>query len=171
MGILFLRRFRCFFPPLQVILRLLDPSMSPVLDPYSPEAVARLTLTNLRIRLLKAQSCPPPAETSYPGPTLTSAAPYAVSTLLARGTCLCHGHSDRCVPHNSSRDQGRGPNMVSRFSVEFKSKSIFKKIYIKYTYNHNHTKPPQVHQQPRQTHPLFQIWKSAKCARMSVNTD
>lgn len=114
-----------FFSPPQVILRLLDPSMSPVLDPYSPEAVARLTLTNLRIRLLKAQSCPPPAETSYPGPTLTSAAPYAVSTLLARGTCLCHGHSDRCVPHNSSRDQGRGPNMVSRFSVEFKSKSIF----------------------------------------------
>lgn len=116
-GMLFLRRLRYFFfPPPQVILRLLDPSMSPVLDPYSPEAVARLTLTNLRIRLLKAQSCPPPAETSSPEPTLTSAAPYAVSTLLARGTCLCHGHSDRCRPPNGSRDQGRGPNMVRGFS-------------------------------------------------------
>lgn len=115
-GMLFLRRFRCSPPPPQVILRLLDPSMSPVLDPYSPEAVARLTLTNLRIRLLKAQSCPPPAETSSPGATLTSAAPYAVSTLLARGTCLCHGHSDRCLPPDGGRDQGRGPNMVSTFS-------------------------------------------------------
>lgn len=117
------------FPP-QVILRLLDPSISTTLDPYSPAAVARLTLTNLRIRLLKAQTCPPPTETSSTASTLTSApaaesaaaAPYAVYTLLARGTCLCHGHSEQCVPHSSSRDKSRDQNMVSRFSSEFISK-------------------------------------------------
>lgn len=120
------------FPP-QVILRLLDPSISTVLDPYSPEAVARLTLTNLRIRLLKAQPCPPPAEISSTASTLTSAptaestaaAPYAIYTLLARGTCLCHGHSEHCVPHNSSRDKSRDQNTVGRFSSDFKSKCVF----------------------------------------------
>uniref|UniRef100_A0A673ABM0 Netrin-1 n=1 Tax=Sphaeramia orbicularis TaxID=375764 RepID=A0A673ABM0_9TELE len=44
------------------------------------------------------------------GETYTSAtespasAPYAVYTLLARGTCLCHGHAEHCVPYNSSQD-------------------------------------------------------------------
>uniref|UniRef100_A0A8C3ABH6 Si:dkey-202e22.2 n=1 Tax=Cyclopterus lumpus TaxID=8103 RepID=A0A8C3ABH6_CYCLU len=73
----------------EVILRTLDPGSVKRLDPYSPEGLARLTLTNLRIRLLKAQTCPPP---------LT---PYAIYTLLARGTCLCYGHAEFCVPHNS----------------------------------------------------------------------
>ncbi|XP_003973560.2 netrin-4 [Takifugu rubripes] len=104
----------------EVILRLLDPSTSKILDPFSPEAVARLALTNLRIRLLKAQTCPDPAETSSPASALTSApvtestaaAPYAVSTLLARGTCLCHGHAGSCAPHNNSRDTSQDQNMV-----------------------------------------------------------
>lgn len=117
------------FPP-QVILRLLGPSSSKILDPYSPEAVARLALTNLRIRLLKAQTCPDPAETSSTASALTSApvtqstaaAPYAVYTLLARGTCLCHGHAGSCTPHNNSRDTSQDQNMVSRFSFEFESK-------------------------------------------------
>lgn len=117
------------FPP-QVILRLLGPSGSKILDPYSPEAVARLALTNLRIRLLKAQTCPDPAETSSTASALTSApvtqstatAPYAVYTLLARGTCLCHGHAGSCTPHNNSRDTSQDQNMVSRFSFEFESK-------------------------------------------------
>lgn len=103
------------FPP-QVILRLLDPIISTILDLYSPQAVARLSLTNLRIRLLKAQTCPPPAESSSTAST-RSAAPYAVYTLLARGTCLCHGHSEHCVPHSSSSSsKGQHQNMVSRFS-------------------------------------------------------
>lgn len=118
------------FPP-QVILRLLDPSSSKILDPYSPEAVARLALTNLRIRLRKAQTCPDPAETSSTASALTSdlpitestaAAPYAVYTLLARGTCLCHGHAGSCAPHNNSGDTSQDQNMVNGFSFEFKSK-------------------------------------------------
>lgn len=109
-----------------MILRLLDPSISKTLDPYSPEAVARLTLTNLRVRLLKAQTCPAPVETSSPSSVPTSAptaessaaAPYAVYTLMARGTCLCHGHAEVCAPHNGSRDTGQDQNTVSGFSSE-----------------------------------------------------
>ncbi|XP_034068251.1 netrin-4 isoform X1 [Gymnodraco acuticeps] len=108
----------------EVILRTLDPFSAKTLDPYSPEALARLTLTNLRIRLLKAQSCPgplhpPAAWTSPTDSALTStsstesAAPYAIYTLLARGTCLCHGHAENCVAYNSSQDTRQDSNMVS----------------------------------------------------------
>ncbi|XP_040890182.1 netrin-4 [Toxotes jaculatrix] len=110
----------------EVILRTLDPSTAKTLDPYSPEALTHLTLTNLRIRLLKAQTCPAPLNppTDWASPTasaLTSAsitensasAPYAIYTLLARGTCLCHGHAEHCVPYNSSQDAGQDNDMVS----------------------------------------------------------
>ncbi|XP_068172078.1 netrin-4 [Antennarius striatus] len=103
----------------EVILRTLDPSSDKTLDPYSPEALARLTLTNLRIRLLRAQTCParpnPSKEETTPAALTStstenpSSAPYAIYSLLARGTCLCHGHAEQCVPHNSSQES----NMVS----------------------------------------------------------
>lgn len=125
----------------QVILRTLDPSSAKTLDPYSPEALARLTLTNFRIRLLKAQTCRaplnPPAEwMSRTASALTStsttespaSAPYAIYTLLARGTCLCHGHAEYCVAHNSSQDTRQDSNMVSGFSSVCKCvkvKSVF----------------------------------------------
>ncbi|XP_029947008.1 netrin-4 [Salarias fasciatus] len=95
----------------EVILRILDPSTAEALDPYSPEALARMTLTNLRIRLLKAQACPASlTPTSSTGST--DSAPYAVYTLLVRGTCLCHGHAEHCVASNSSRDSSQDRNMV-----------------------------------------------------------
>nr|XP_040058995.1 netrin-4 [Gasterosteus aculeatus aculeatus] len=109
----------------EVILRTLDPSSVTGLNPYSPETLARLTLTNLRIRLLKAQTCaapliPPKELTSPTASALTStstrgspaSAPYAIYTLLARGTCLCHGHAEHCSPHNSSHDRRGGSDMV-----------------------------------------------------------
>ena len=116
----------CFSP--QVILRTLDPSGAKRLDPYSSEALARLTLTNLRIRLLKAQTCSAPlnlptGSTTPTASTLTStsttensaSAPYAIYTLLAKGTCLCHGHAEYCVPHNSSQDTSQDSHLVSSF--------------------------------------------------------
>uniref|UniRef100_A0A667ZHJ5 Netrin-1 n=1 Tax=Myripristis murdjan TaxID=586833 RepID=A0A667ZHJ5_9TELE len=39
-------------------------------------------------------------------------APYAIYTLLARGTCLCHGHAEHCVSHNSSQDTPEDSSMV-----------------------------------------------------------
>ncbi|KAM7006060.1 netrin-4 [Tautogolabrus adspersus] len=110
----------------EVIIRTLDPISAKTLDLYSPGVLARLTLTNLRIRLLKPQSCPyplsPPAEQTSPAASaLTStsttesstSAPYAIYTLMARGTCLCHGHAEQCVPQNSSKGTGQDSNMVS----------------------------------------------------------
>uniref|UniRef100_A0AAQ6IEN5 Netrin-1 n=1 Tax=Anabas testudineus TaxID=64144 RepID=A0AAQ6IEN5_ANATE len=73
----------------EVILRTLDPSTAKTLDPYSPGALTHLTLTNLRIRLLKAQTCK--ASVNPLGTRHTD------GTLLARGTCLCHGHAEHCV--------------------------------------------------------------------------
>nr|XP_023655541.1 netrin-4-like isoform X2 [Paramormyrops kingsleyae] len=80
----------------EVIFRALSPGDS-LRDPYSPEALARLTLTNLRIRLLREQSCPAPVsrQSSPPG---TDSTPSPVYGLLAGGTCLCHGHAGRCQP-------------------------------------------------------------------------
>ncbi|XP_029006855.1 netrin-4 [Betta splendens] len=108
----------------EVILRTLDPGAADTPDPYSPEGLTRLTLTNLRIRLLKAQACPgsttPPGAGPHPTDTAPpslpaaehSASPYAISTLLARGTCLCHGHAELCVPANSGPDTAHS-NVVS----------------------------------------------------------
>nr|XP_012772870.2 netrin-4 [Maylandia zebra] len=109
----------------EVILRTLNPSSAMTLDPYSPEALSHLTITNLRVRLLKFQTCspaltPPGRWTSItssvhspPSSSENSAsAPYAIYTLLARGTCLCHGHAEYCVPHNNGNKETEDSNMV-----------------------------------------------------------
>ncbi|XP_054640460.1 netrin-4 [Dunckerocampus dactyliophorus] len=107
----------------EVIIRTLDPSSDRILDPYSPEALVHLTLTNLRIKLLKAQTCPPLRQPSKdkPEPTFPSltptetlaSGPYAVYNFLAQGTCLCHGHAEFCIPLHSSQDTQQDSNMVS----------------------------------------------------------
>ncbi|XP_046731276.1 netrin-4 isoform X2 [Silurus meridionalis] len=86
-------------------------------DPYSPEALSMLSLTNLRIRLLKPHRCPASPLTSSRGrhnalqqarsrrslPKVFSAhnysnsSPYAIFSLIAQGTCICHGHGERCL--------------------------------------------------------------------------
>ncbi|KAJ7998999.1 hypothetical protein DPEC_G00210830 [Dallia pectoralis] len=112
----------------EVIFRTLGPGGS--VDPYSPEGRAQLTITNLRLRLLKAQFCPlstvsftsssssmglsePLVGFNHPllpspSSKLTSEtlgpAPFAISTLMAGGTCLCHGHAERCQPHSRGQD-------------------------------------------------------------------
>ncbi|XP_017305917.1 netrin-4 isoform X1 [Ictalurus punctatus] len=102
-------------------------------DPYSPEALSILTLTNLRVRLLKPHRCPASPFTSSRGQrntpqqapnirflpkvprqpsrnsTSSDSAPYAILSLLAQGTCLCHGHAEQCLPtggQNSLQSSG-----------------------------------------------------------------
>lgn len=102
------------------------------LDPYSPEALSYLTITNLRVRLLKSQTCspaltPPGRWTSFTSSVRTppsssensASAPYAIYTLLARGTCLCHGHAEDCVPHNNGNKEIEDSNMVSVLSCMY----------------------------------------------------
>ncbi|XP_034548707.1 netrin-4 [Notolabrus celidotus] len=105
----------------EVIIRTLDPMGAKTLDPYSPEALFRLSLTNLRIRLLKAQTCPAALRrTGFTASALSSkrttensaSAPYAIYTFQARGTCLCHGHAEQCLQHNS-KDTSQNNTMVS----------------------------------------------------------
>ena len=118
----------------QVIYRALGPGDGGVRDPYSPEALVQLTLTSLRIRLIKAQACQSSSSSSSSlsysvappnpltvGSTLpsqsiseSSATPsFSIYTLLARGTCLCHGHAEQCVRHNSSQETPEDGNTVS----------------------------------------------------------
>jgi len=115
-----------------VIVRTLSSSSIKAMDPYSPETLARLSVTNLRIRLLKPQSCPapldPPGEeddeerrpsnstlvpTATQGP-VTPAPYYSIYSLLARGTCLCHGHAERCVPLKAHQGELLDSNMVRK---------------------------------------------------------
>ncbi|XP_049588800.1 netrin-4 isoform X1 [Syngnathus scovelli] len=95
----------------EVILRILDPNNAKLLDPYSPEALTRMTLTNLRIRLLKAQICP--LQWSSKQQTQPTPAPYAVYNLLAQGTCLCHGHAEHCEARRKRQNTKLHSTMVS----------------------------------------------------------
>lgn len=107
--------------PLQVIFRSMARGRG-MDDPYSPEALSLLILTNLRIRLLKPHHCPASPCTSSRGQrnaprqasdrrflpkplrrsshnhTHSDSSPYTVLSLLAGGTCLCHGHAEQCLP-------------------------------------------------------------------------
>ncbi|KAG9274181.1 netrin-4 [Astyanax mexicanus] len=67
------------------------------LEPYGIEARAQLGLTNLRVRLLQPQKCPCQLKE---GSANLPTAPYGIYDLILKGACLCHGHSDQCVPAN-----------------------------------------------------------------------
>uniref|UniRef100_A0A671RG71 Netrin-4-like n=1 Tax=Sinocyclocheilus anshuiensis TaxID=1608454 RepID=A0A671RG71_9TELE len=87
---------------------------SGIVDPYSPEALSRLTVTNLRIQLLKSQQCPiSKGQWSVPEHSdPLDSTPFAVYSLLAKGTCLCHGHAEHCLPENEGQDSLQ-PTQVS----------------------------------------------------------
>lgn len=109
-----------FFSFKQVIFRSIGKGKE-VDDPYSPEALALLTLTNLRIRLLKPQACAGPNLETRPGVFSVATkrrsvpsrpVPYAIYSFLARGTCLCHGHAEHCLPTQQDTDQLPPEGMV-----------------------------------------------------------
>ncbi|XP_033019248.1 netrin-4 isoform X2 [Lacerta agilis] len=79
----------------EVIYRALSPPNSAD-DPYSPEAQAQLKITNLRVQLLKQQSCPCYSnDMNAKPPELTY---YAIYDFIVKGSCFCNGHADHCVP-------------------------------------------------------------------------
>lgn len=79
----------------QVIYRALSPPYSAD-DPYSPEAQEQLKITNLRVQLLKCQSCPCLSnDLNAKPPQLTY---YALYDFIVKGSCFCNGHADHCVP-------------------------------------------------------------------------
>ncbi|XP_061430545.1 netrin-4 [Lethenteron reissneri] len=92
----------------EVIFRAVTPSR-PLDDPFGAAARQRLGVTNLRLRLLRRQECrrcPAPAPPSGAASSAvgggegadSSPGHFAVYDLILRGSCLCHGHAERCEP-------------------------------------------------------------------------
>lgn len=91
---------------LQVIYRGLFPWRS--VDPYGLAAQNQLTVTNLRVRLLQRQQCP--CQTKHPGAASLPTDHYAIYDFVVKGSCLCNGHADHCVP---ARGYQPGPEKAS----------------------------------------------------------
>ncbi|CAL8277440.1 unnamed protein product [Gadus morhua 'NCC'] len=82
----------------EVIYRALSPWRA--LDPFGAEARESLAVTNLRVRLLRHQTCP--CQVKSPAPDAHEAPPptrhFAIYDLIVKGSCLCNGHAETCEP-------------------------------------------------------------------------
>lgn len=84
----------------EVIYRAMSPPYSAV-DPYSIKAQDLLKITNLRVQLLKQQSCPCHNTSLDIKPQ--SLAHYAVYDFIVKGSCFCNGHANHCIPTDGFR--------------------------------------------------------------------
>lgn len=95
---------------LQVIYRALPPSDK--LDPFGRAAQHQLMVTNLRVRLLQRQPCA--CQTKQPGAATLPMEHYAIYDFIVKGSCLCNGHADHCVPARGYKPSlEKSSNMVS----------------------------------------------------------
>ncbi|XP_035498538.2 netrin-4-like [Scophthalmus maximus] len=93
----------------EVIYRALSPWQS--VDPYGPAAQDQLMITNLRVRLLQRQPCP--CQAKHPGAAILPTDHFAIYDFIVKGSCLCNGHADHCVPARGYQpSQHRTSNMV-----------------------------------------------------------
>lgn len=83
-------------------------------DPYGPAAQHQLMITNLRVRLLQRQPCPCQAKDLEAAVLPTDH--YAIYDFIVKGSCLCNGHADHCVP---SRGFGAGQQKTSNMVRDF----------------------------------------------------
>ncbi|XP_008281464.1 netrin-4-like [Stegastes partitus] len=94
----------------EVIYRALSPWHS--VDPYGPDAQDQLMITNLRVRLLRSQTCP--CQAKHPGAAVLPTDHYAIYDFIVKGSCLCNGHADHCVPTRGYQHSlQRSSNMVN----------------------------------------------------------
>lgn len=94
----------------QVIYRGLSPWSS--VDPYGPVAQDQLMITNLRVKLLQRQQCPCLTKSSEV--PVHPPDHYAIYDFIVKGSCLCNGHADQCIPARSYQPNQQGvANMVS----------------------------------------------------------
>ncbi|XP_041851896.1 netrin-4-like [Melanotaenia boesemani] len=93
----------------EVIYKALSPWHS--LDPYGPAAQEQLMITNLRVHLLQRQQCP--CQAKHPGAAVLPMDHYAIYDFIVKGSCLCNGHADHCVPARGYKPtQQRSRNIV-----------------------------------------------------------
>lgn len=110
-----LRHFLLYFNA-QVIYQALSPWHS--VDPYGPAAQDKLMITNLRVRLLQRQQCP--CQAKHSGAAVLPTDHYAIYDFIVKGSCLCNGHADNCVPTGGYQSsQQKTDNMVSDFKLDF----------------------------------------------------
>lgn len=111
-----------------MIYRALSPWLS--VDPYGAAAQAQLSITNLRVRLLQRQPCS--CQDKHPRAAELPMDHYAIYDFIVKGSCLCNGHADHCVPVEGSQPgQYRTSNMVS-IKNYIKFSSI--QCYLKYQF-------------------------------------
>lgn len=80
----------------QVIYRTLPKWES--LDPFGEEGQEQLRVTNIRIQLLKHQSCPCQAKDLTSAQETLPTHHFAIYDLLVKGSCFCNGHAEQCIP-------------------------------------------------------------------------
>lgn len=68
------------------------------LDPFGVEGQQQLRVTNIRIRLLKQQSCPCQAKDLASAREALPTGHFAIYDLIVKGSCFCNGHAEQCVP-------------------------------------------------------------------------
>lgn len=99
-----------------MIYRALSPWHS--VDPYGPAAQDQLMITNLRVRLLQRQLCP--CQNKHPGAAVLPTDHYAIYDFIVKGSCLCNGHADQCVPASGfQHSQQKTNNMVSDYEQDY----------------------------------------------------
>uniref|UniRef100_A0A8C2W1F2 Netrin-4 n=1 Tax=Chinchilla lanigera TaxID=34839 RepID=A0A8C2W1F2_CHILA len=84
----------------EVIFRALSPPYDAE-NPYSAKVQEQLKITNLRVQLLKRQSCPCQRNDLNAKPQHFTY--YAVYDFIVKGSCYCNGHADQCVPVDGFR--------------------------------------------------------------------
>ncbi|XP_023389703.1 netrin-4 [Pteropus vampyrus] len=84
----------------EVIFRALSPPYD-VENPYSAKVQEQLKITNLRVQLLKRQSCPCQRNDLNTKPQHFTH--YAIYDFIVKGSCFCNGHADHCIPVDGFR--------------------------------------------------------------------
>ncbi|XP_004400321.1 PREDICTED: netrin-4 isoform X1 [Odobenus rosmarus divergens] len=84
----------------EVIFRALSPPYDAE-NPYSAKVQEQLKITNLRVQLLKRQSCPCQRNDLTAKPQHFTH--YAIYDFIVKGSCFCNGHADQCVPVDGFR--------------------------------------------------------------------
>lgn len=70
-------------------------------NPYGAKVQEQLKITNLRVQLLKRQSCP--CQRNHLNAEPQHFTHYAIYDFIVKGSCFCNGHADQCIPIDGFR--------------------------------------------------------------------
>ncbi|XP_039249987.2 laminin subunit beta-1-like [Styela clava] len=93
----------------ELIYKVLEPSLIPFDDPYSPRIQDLLTITNLRINFTHMHTLGDDLLDNREN--IKEKYYYSLYELIVRGNCFCYGHADECRPIDASLER---PDLVRR---------------------------------------------------------